>query len=429
MTTTSSGTPPYLLSQQQDAPDPETAATNYVSMDIVTDQQEGSNDDNDDASLAPSIADSVLTADGIHDPTGFACVCLVILIGDMYRGVMFPSMWPLVEHLGGTTVLLGYSVAAFSFGRLLVNPLFGRLSHTHGYSKTLLISTSILLLGTVAYSQVYRVGSPRFLIFAQILLGIGSGTLGVTRAFVAEITAHRSRTTYMALITAVQYGGFTVTPIVGAFFNWFFSNQEEDENGHLPILNMFTAPAYFMSVVATVTLVVLLTKFKDRKRISTIKDDTQKKSRRRQEIDLVANATTFVGLTVYDCCILGFMLLGAATKGCISTFETMGIAIAQSHFSMEAGMAGFIVGCCGIIGVVALLSMGRLAERFTDLELICGGMLVMATGSALLTTLQENENVVLENPSWKYVVSFFLIYGVGYPIGHTAVLGIFSKST
>ena len=176
-------------------------------------------DDDDDQSLAVSIASSVLTADGIHDMSGFYVVCLVILIGDMSRGVFFPSMWPLVAELGGTQVTLGYCVAAFSFGRILVSPLFGGWSVTYGYTKTLLFSCSILLLGTFLYAQVQNVGSPQFLIFAQMILGIGSGTLGVTRAFVADVTAQRNRTTYMAWITAVQYAGFTVTPFVGALFN------------------------------------------------------------------------------------------------------------------------------------------------------------------------------------------------------------------
>lgn len=147
----------------------------------------------DELSLSPSIVSSVMTADGIHDMTGFSIVCLVILIGDMSRGVMFPSMWPLVSELGGSSITLGYSVAAFSFGRILVSPLFGSWSVTHGYTKTLTLSCSILLLGTLVYAQIQNVGKPSFLIFSQMLLGIGSGTLGVTRAFVADVTAQRNR--------------------------------------------------------------------------------------------------------------------------------------------------------------------------------------------------------------------------------------------
>lgn len=185
--------------------------------------QEGRNFDDDDnedenQSMAPSITSSVLTADGVHDVTGFYIVCLVILVGDMSRGVFFPSMWALVSELGGTTVTLGYSVAAFSFGRILVSPLFGAWSETYGYTKTLFVSCVILLLGTLLQAQAQNVGRSGYLIFSQTVLGVGSGTLGVTRAFVAEVTAQRNRTTYMAWITAVQYAGFTVTPFVGALF-------------------------------------------------------------------------------------------------------------------------------------------------------------------------------------------------------------------
>lgn len=180
----------------------------------------------EDLSLSPSIVESVMTADGIHDVSGFYVVCLVILIGDMSRGVFFPSLWPLVDSLGGSSVTLGYCVASFSFGRILVSPLFGSWSVTYGYSKTLLLSCSILLLGTFLYAQVQNVGHSWFLILSQICLGVGSGTLGVTRAFVAEVTAQRHRTTYMAWITAVQYAGFTVTPFVGAIFNKTLGNSE-----------------------------------------------------------------------------------------------------------------------------------------------------------------------------------------------------------
>lgn len=181
-------------------------------------KDEHQDDDNDDENHSIDMS-SVLTADGIHDVPGFCVVCLVILVGDMSRGAMFPSLWGLVKQLGGDSVTLGYAVGAFSFGRILVNPVFGNWSHTWGYTNTLLLSTCILLFGTFVYSQVLSVGRPEFLIIAQTLLGIGSGTLGVTRAFVADVTAKRSRTTYMAWVTAVQYGGFTVTPFVGAIFN------------------------------------------------------------------------------------------------------------------------------------------------------------------------------------------------------------------
>merc|ERR1712157_655329 len=131
---------------------------------------------------------------GLADPIGFAIVCLVALVGDMARGIMFPTLWPLMRKLGGTEVHQGYAVAAFSFGRILSAPTFGRWSVSHGYTRTLLCSHFILLIGTLLYSQANFVGRREFLIFAQMILGVGSGTLGVTRAFVSDVTPHESRT-------------------------------------------------------------------------------------------------------------------------------------------------------------------------------------------------------------------------------------------
>lgn len=371
-------------------------------------------------SMAPSIASSVLTADGIHDTTGFAVVCLVILVGDMARGVFFPTMWPLVSALGGSTVALGYSVASFSFGRILVSPKFGRWSVEYGYSKTLLFSCSILWVGTLLYAQAQNAGHVSFLIFAQIVMGIGSGSLGVTRAFVAEVTAQRSRTTYMAWITAVQYAGFTVTPFVGSLFTKIL--QDKEFKFGLFRFNMYTAPAYFMNLVITMTLVLMILFFRDRVRLRAPKN-TKKKSAKREAIEDRANEITFVGLTVYDCCILGCMLLNISTKGSISSFETLGVSIAQSHFDMESSRAGVIVATCGSIGVLSLLSMGQLARFLTDIQLICGGMLIMSCGVVSLSFLEHDA----VNPSWKFCTAIFLIYSIGYPIGHTAVIGLFSK--
>ena len=397
--------------------------TNYVAMEVaqVPPVADCDEDEDENQSVAESIVSSVLTADGIHDFPGFLCVCLVILLGDMGRGVMFPSMWPLVESLGGSKVTLGYAVAAFSFGRVLVNPLFGSMSHSLGYSKTLFIASSILLLGTLLYGQVQNVGRPQFLIVAQTCLGIGSGTLGVTRAFVADVTAKRNRTTYMAWITAVQYGGFTVTPFIGAFFIYILG--QSDYQFGLVRLNRYTAPAYFMAFMAACTLVVLSLFFRDRQRISLQKDAP--KSAKQVQREDYANAMTFVGLSVFDCCILGCFLLNVSTKGSIAAFETMGIAIAQHHFGMTSSLAGIIVSLCGAVGVYSLLCMGILGQYFSDIQLISGGMAVMIAGIAVLIPIQDAET----NPGWQYVIAIFLIYGIGYPIGHTAVIGLFSKST
>jgi MFS transporter, ceroid-lipofuscinosis neuronal protein 7 len=195
-----------------------------------------------------------------------------------------------------------------------------------------------------------------------------------------------------------------------------------DMGGRIFRLNMYTAPAYFMGFIVFMTIILLLVCFRDRTKIHTSKD-SKTKSARRAAIDDHANQMTFVGLTVYDCCILGCMLLNVSTKGSIGSFETLGINIAEMQFDMTSARAGTIVACCGTVGVAALLSMGYLATFFNDIQLICGGMVVMCCGILSLSFLEDNSS----NPSWKFVVAIFLLYSIGYPIGHTAVIGLFSK--
>lgn len=194
---------------------------------------------------------------------------------------------------------------------------------------------------------------------------------------------------------------------------------------------MYTAPAYFMACIVMFTIAMILTFFQGRERISTVKEQ-KKPSKRRTAIDEFANGTPtwLFGLTVYDACILGCMLLNVSSKGCIAAFETMGISYAESHFQMVSSRAGTIVASSGLIGVFALLAMGHLSKYFSDVQLIYGGMGIMAFGIVSLAGFNETVEDGIDdkhNPTWRYVFAIFLIYAVGYPIGHTAVIGLFSK--
>jgi hypothetical protein len=109
------------LSTHPGEPQSNDATTDYVTMQPWNESpyvetfgdEEG--DDEEHNSIAPSIASSVITADGIHDMTGFNVVCLVILIGDMSRWCVLPNAMASGRFSGGgSTVTLGYAVAAFS---------------------------------------------------------------------------------------------------------------------------------------------------------------------------------------------------------------------------------------------------------------------------------------------------------------------------
>ena len=141
--------------------------------------------DRDQQGLDPPVSEQ--STGGLVYNQSYFIICFIILIGDTARGITFPTLWPLVQFLGGSAQMQGVAVAAFSFGRVFAAPYFGRLSTQRGYFFALRISMSIMLLGTFMYSfsdqsvRLFGKYSVFYLIFAQFLIGIGSGTLGVTR--------------------------------------------------------------------------------------------------------------------------------------------------------------------------------------------------------------------------------------------------------
>ena len=190
------------------------------------------------------------------------------------------------------------------------------------------------------------------------------------------------------------------------------------------VLNEFTAPAYFMTALCIITLVLIAFFFRDRSR-SQRNDSGKRISKRQQSIDDFATKTTFVGITVYKAAILGCFLLTFTTKGSIVSFETLGIAFADSHFGMEPTVAGSIVGVCGIFGVAMLLLMGSLAKIMSDFQMIISGMVVMVLSVVSLSGLEDGGDEI--NPKWRYWLAIVLMYSIGYPLGHTAIIGLFSK--
>lgn len=371
-----------------------------------------------------SMVSTVITADGIADPTSFKINLLVIFLGDMSRGIFFPTMWELVQTLGGDQVTLGYVIASFSFGRMLVLPLFGTWSITYGYRWTLLVSTSILWLGTVLFAQALNMREAWFLILANIILGIGSGTLGVTLSYVSEVTPKRKRTGYIAWATAVQYAGTTVTPFIGSFFVYMLANNDEQDHNGFPAINEFTCPAVFMSFFSLGTLFLIYNYFEDRPRVAKVLP--KNKSSRQKAYDEVANGRACFGtLNIYNTCLYGCMVLNALTKGPMSCFETLGVEFAESRFNMQRAEAGAIVASMGFIGACNLMAMGALSERFDDVQLTITGIILFMSGIFMNTILDRDD--IENNGKWRYAVSMFFTYSIGYPICHTALIGLFSK--
>lgn len=215
-----------------------------------------------------------------------------------------------------------------------------------------------------------------------------------------------------------------VTPLIGGVLSDIFADV-----GTFHILgplraDRYTSPALFMSLMSVGCIVLLATVFEDHVKLhESAKPRPLPTPSRPAELiqsPMPRSPRAWFQWSRQDLVILGAILLNVATKGSIAIYETLGIEFARSHFALSAPDAGFTFAFFGMLGVTALVYMKRLVTIWNDVELIWGGMVLMALCNVVLLGGDSF-------PIWRFYVAIFLMYAVGYPVGHTAVIGMFSK--
>lgn len=423
-----------------------------------------------DSRLGPNLG--IPHIDRHHLPS-FYIVAFIVFVGDSSRGILFPVLFSRCSFLGGGAVELGYLVATFSLGRLLMTTPIGYFCDMYRHRAALMITSAMLVLGAVLWANA---GTLPLLFLAQFVIGVGSGSLGITRSFVVEQCPVERRTQLLSLLTALQYAGFTCSPFIGSGLSalapadtyWYFS-----------------LPAYFVGLLSLYACVALYVIFRDISieeeagpRLPTQKaaggpgagvsielvkpmpevggSDAKKEDKEvvpSRDVEEVTNpllamarvpaveeagkppgigpAATAADTkdaaapTLSDASIvmLIMILLNITTKGSIAVFETLGAQLLAVYYSISSLNLGVIVSAAGAVGVVNLLLFKDVwCAYFTDVQLIQGGIFLMCV-SILLILAYGGERPDVST----FLSGFILIYAVGYPIAHTACLGAFAK--
>jgi len=195
------------------------------------------------------------------------------------------------------------------------------MSEVYGYRSVLVVTSLILTLGSLIFMASTRVW---MLIVAQMVMGVGSGTLGVTRAYVAEKTTRAKRTILLAYLTAMQYAGFTCMPMVGGALADAFEGKSIKIVGSMRI-DSYTASALFLGFISLICVILLCTVFEDSYKAHEVPQPTNI-----QDEEVIEHPTHhetgFFGwlrLSRQDVVIVGGILLNISTKGVIALYETL----------------------------------------------------------------------------------------------------------
>lgn len=308
---------------------------------------------------------------------------------------------------------MGYLIAVLSLGRFCATLPMGYFCDKYRHKVSLLISSCVIGLGAVVWANVSLTRSLYLLYTAQFLLGVGSGSLGVTRSYVVEQVEPQHCTEMLAYLTALQYAGFTVSPIIGAALSAW--------GQRISPYWSFGLPAYFLALLAELSVVMLWSVFQDIDGGSSSAPAAAATAKPKTEQSNSENAKNLSRQWLTVAVLL--IALNVTVRGSIAVYETLGAEIWSNDYRLNPVQLGTLVTLSGGVGSLQLVFFRYLwTSRFSEITLILIGLHIMIQAQVVMhaygTTLPTAQ---------QFMVSIVLMYAFGYPLAQTATLGVFSK--
>ncbi len=147
---------------------------------------------------------------------------LVVFIDLIGFGIVIPILPLLIQHIGGSTILVGIIISIFSLFQFVFAPILGRLSDKYGRKPVLILSS---FLNSISYFLIFFSQQIWLLILARMLAGIGSANISVAQAYIADTSSAHERTKKLGFIGAAFGLGFIVGPVLGGLVSSQFSIQ------------------------------------------------------------------------------------------------------------------------------------------------------------------------------------------------------------
>ncbi|EAL67786.1 hypothetical protein DDB_G0279275 [Dictyostelium discoideum AX4] len=395
-------------------------------------------------------------------------VFLVLFLSESARGLVLPTTPSYVETVGGDSSFLGIVVSSFSVGRFISTILLGYLSSKLKYRKVFIGSVGICIVGSIFYCFAYLDNGATgriILIISRLLLGFGAGTLSAVRAYIAEISTPKERTTYIAWASAVQFFGFAITPIIGSTLQllpMFYIIPPVS-------VNSLTSPGWFLTIFNSALLLILIIQFSNpiKSTLPTsnsylkIQPQTQQEQQQQQQQDIETSdsvsttgscistdtstsdniikkqSTTtniegndqqsLIKILINDKSalksLLVFIILNFLVRGILGIFETLGTPIYLLLIDdKDDGTSGYYFGGMGVVGIIILLGISYISKKelINDFWILITGIAIIIIGCGVCIT---------SDLGWvRFTIGSLLIWGFGYPLAQTVIVSMFSKT-
>jgi len=141
-----------------------------------------------------------------------AAIFLTVVVDLVGFGIVLPLLPRYALDYRASQNEIGMLMASFSAMQFLFAPVWGRVSDRIGRRPVLLVG----LAGSVVFYTMFGLAdSLAWLFVARIGAGICGGTISISSAYIADVTAPEQRARGMALVGAAFGIGFTLGPPLG----------------------------------------------------------------------------------------------------------------------------------------------------------------------------------------------------------------------
>ena len=277
-------------------------------------------------------------------------------------GFLFPIFAVYGKAINANATEIALSIASFSLGNLIANPIWGKLSDQFGRKRLLVLS---LAIGAVITALNVLAVTPWALIFARFLAGLAAGSFSIAFAVAADISTPENRTRVMGTVGAGFSLGFIMGPAIGGFV-------AGNDPGPEAFARVCYAGAALMFIGAILTQIFL--------------PETRPEPEESSD-DVVAPAEMSRWAVMRDPVLGMIILLSLVSSIAMAKMEATFAIFADDVLSLSPFGIGLFFAAMGGIGVVGQAGAAgflskRIGERgmlFASLGFLSLGMLILAT--------------------------------------------------
>lgn len=292
---------------------------------------------------------------------------LLLLVMVFLNIAGFSLILPLLPFYGQSfgvgAVAIAVLFAAYSFGNVFGEMVWGRLSDRHGRRPILIITTAVAALSYIAFAYAPTYAAA---VVIRVVSGFFSGTFGVAQGAIADLSAPKDRARFMGYFGAAFNLGFAIGPAIGGLLS-------QPEQG----LAGFRVP-----VLAAAVLVGLASLWAWKVFQETKVDDGSVRP-----LPRYSEAMHFVAS---DSQLIRLFLIAFFGIAAFASMEAVFGLWSESNFGWDSRQLGWVFLAMGGVGLlVQTVLIGPLVSRFGEAKVIALGLLVLVLATVLQPILRS----------------------------------------